>query len=121
MPKPRLPDAEIERRLPVWQAMTDLFLDTELDAADYDGIARVLLQSGYPVAELRRIFEQEVTPAFSHNIYAVAGEWAGWDEEFVRERMLESWRPRMSWLRRMLNADARRTMAPAWAEVERRL
>ena len=59
---------ELERRRPVWAALSDLFLDTELEAADHQRIAHVLAASGYPESELERILCREVggSPAESH-------------------------------------------------------
>ncbi|MEP5173011.1 MAG: hypothetical protein ABJQ42_08615 [Erythrobacter sp.] len=85
---PVLTDAEIERRLPVWSIMSDTFLDTELDDDHYHRIAEMIAQVGYSKQELETIYRCEVEPAFSHNLLDGIGEWAGWQEEFVRERVL---------------------------------
>lgn len=81
---------DIERRLPVWCALSELFLDTELQPSDYQWIADVLRASGYSRAELRAVFENEVAPAFVPNLFSVAGQWAGWREEDVRDIVLRS-------------------------------
>ncbi len=36
----------------------------------------------------------EVWPAFSANLHPVAGNWSGWDESFVKERVLDTYRSR---------------------------
>jgi hypothetical protein len=36
-----------ERRLTIWRALSELFLDTELDTAAYARIAQVVAASGY--------------------------------------------------------------------------
>jgi len=46
---------EIERRLPVWEAMSDLFLDTEITEDRYRYIARRVIESGYGKEEVERI------------------------------------------------------------------
>ena len=79
-------DAEIERRKPVWVALSDLWLDTELTEDDLRRIAGVMRRSGYTVQELREIYLFEVAPVVYPNLLSVAGEWAGFDEEWlVRE------------------------------------
>jgi len=113
-------DNDIERRLPVWCALSDLFLDTELQPHDYRRIADVLRISGYSRAELRAILEDEVAPAFITNLLSVAGEWAGWSEEAVRGIMLESIRPGItarirSWLSKRI---VRGYLADKWNAVE---
>lgn len=95
---------EIGKRLPVWHAMSDLFLDTQLEPEDYRRIARVLRESSCSSSEARQILEEEVAPAFTFNLNDIAGEWAGWSEEQVREIMLRSLARRsnspIAWLRR---------------------
>ncbi|OWV85250.1 hypothetical protein ATY78_25920 [Rhizobium sp. R635] len=99
--------------------MSDLFLDTELETGDYRRIAGVLKISGYSLAELRLILEDEVAPAFASNLLSVAGEWAGWSENDVETIMLQSLSRRrvwlMSWLKRLVH---RRYVRQAWEKIE---
>lgn len=81
---------EIETRLPVWHALSEMFLDTELDRADYARIAAALIAAPYSEDQLRSIFEEEVAPAFIFNLLDVAGEWTPWSREEVRAIMLQS-------------------------------
>lgn len=84
----------IERRLPVWSALSDLFLDTEQQEEDYRWIAGRLNESGYDRAELRRILDQEVAPAFAFNLFDILGHWGGWTEEQVLDLVT---RPQDEW------------------------
>lgn len=81
-------DAEIARRLPVWCALSDAFLDTELDEQTYRHMAQVIRAQGFTAAEAEAVFRDEVAPAFAANLWSVAGEWAGWSEDTVRARVL---------------------------------
>lgn len=112
---PVTPPADIDRRLPVWVALSELFLDTQLQPTDYRTIAAMLWDSGYTAEELRTIFDLEVTPAFAANLFSVAGEWTSWPEDAVRDIMISSlastrkhapinWLKRR-WLRRHLDAE----------------
>jgi hypothetical protein len=83
-----LSDEEIRRRLPVWCALAELFLDTELQPADFARIAAVISGARLSAKEAEKILENEVAPAFLPNALSVAGEWAGWSVEFVKERVL---------------------------------
>ncbi|HEY0621456.1 DUF7079 family protein [Sphingomonas sp.] len=85
-------DAEIEKRLPVWHALSDVFLDTKLSDEDYTEIDAALRNSAYSRILLKEIFEDEVAPAFVTNLLDVAGEWTSWTEDEVREIMLRSLR-----------------------------
>lgn len=83
-------DSDIERKLPVWHALSDLFLDTELQPDDYARIAGQLRTSGFSPAEIRRVLETEVAPAFGPNLLSVAGEWTPWSETDVNDIMRRS-------------------------------
>lgn len=66
---------ELARRRPVWSAMSDLFLDTEV-RWNVPHVARVCAESGYDDEALERIFWAEVFPEAIPNMLGVAGEWA---------------------------------------------
>lgn len=105
---------DAERRFRVWYALADLFLDTQPQPDDYAYIARTLKASGYDRAELRRMFEEDVGPAFIFNLYDIAGEWAGWSEEFVREQMSRKKPWPLPGQKRFL----RRVVDEEWAKLE---
>jgi hypothetical protein len=76
-------EADIERRKPVWAALSELWLDTELAEDDLQRIAGVMKMSEYSIKELREIYLFEVAPVVFPNLLTVAGEWAGFDEEWL--------------------------------------
>jgi len=82
------PQLDIQQRLPVWTILSDLFLDTLFDDADYDRIAAVLLRSPYKRTEIEQILRREVSPAFAGNLFSIAGEWERWSEDEVKEVMV---------------------------------
>jgi hypothetical protein len=66
---------ELARRKPVWEAMSDLFLDTETRwSVPY--VARRCAESTYDDEVLERVFWGEVFPEAIGNMLQVAGEWA---------------------------------------------
>ena len=65
---------ELLRRRPVWEAMSDLFLDTETRWS-VPQVARRCAESGYDDEALERIFWAEVFPEAIDNLLQVAGEW----------------------------------------------
>lgn len=65
---------ELLRRRPVWEAMSDLFLDTETRWS-VPFVARRCAESGYDDETLERIFWAEVFPEAIDNLLQVAGEW----------------------------------------------
>lgn len=74
------------RRQPVWLALSTLWLDTEVTAADIAHIADVLHASGYDLATLRDIYLHEVAPVVCHNLRVAAGVWDGFDPAWLHER-----------------------------------
>jgi len=78
---------EIATRRPVWVALSDLFLDTDVRLS-YSYIARTLAQSPFTIEQLDSIFEEEVSPVLAFNLCSIAGEWAGFDEEWLVSEIL---------------------------------
>ena len=73
-------------RVAAWQALSELFLDTELDDADISAIARRLDATGFSVPELERIYEQEVAPVCWRNLRALpGGAWSGFEKKWLVE------------------------------------
>lgn len=78
---------DIERRLPVWKAISDLFLDIEVTSF-HNVIAITLEKSGYDLETLEKIYYYEVAPVCYGNLLSVAGEWAGFSEEGLRQEIV---------------------------------
>jgi hypothetical protein len=85
-PEP-LSAAEIEVRRPVWDALSTLFLDTDV-SLDLEHRAAVLTASPYSIAELERILSDEVFPICSWNLLSVAGVWTGFDQGWLEDQIL---------------------------------
>ncbi|MGD9646037.1 MAG: hypothetical protein AB7U73_10005 [Pirellulales bacterium] len=64
----------LERRRPVWEVLSWLFLDTELDHGQYAQIASVLHRSGYSLDELHEILFRELHPALVWNLVKLASQ-----------------------------------------------
>ena len=69
---------DIESRRPVWQALSDLFLDTDTSLSR-EWRVRELSKSPYSIEELEEILVTEVYPACRGNLLSIAGEWTGFD------------------------------------------
>jgi len=90
----------IRRRKPVWAALSELWLDTELDENQLRGIAQVLIDSGFDSAKLRQIYLYEVAPVVYRNLLIPAGNWSGFDEDWLYKTIVESLatRGKFAWL-----------------------
>jgi len=80
---------EIKLREPIWLALSELWLDTELTERDLDHIASVMARSKYSLGELRDIYLYEVAPVLYPNLLNVAGEWAGFNEGWLYGKIKE--------------------------------
>jgi len=79
---------ELPRRRPVWRALSELFLDTELQPGDHVSIARTLLDSGYDDPTWLGILVDEVGPVCGLNLLSAAGVWTGFDPGWLEGRIL---------------------------------
>jgi hypothetical protein len=77
----------VEERRPVWNALSCLFLDTDTSLLT-DDIAKTLVASPYSSGELGEILIEEVYPVCHWNLFSFAGEWAGFDEAWLEQRIL---------------------------------
>lgn len=90
---------ELAARRPVWLALSDLYLDTDVQLFRV-GNACTLAASPYGLDELDAILREEVHPACAANLTCVAGEWAGFDAEWLERRILRGGPPPRTWWRR---------------------
>ena len=74
------PNDDVEFRAPVWQALGEFFLDNE---PQLEYVVRVCAESPYSLKELDQILFSEVWPALSPNLASMAGEWAGWNRDWL--------------------------------------
>jgi hypothetical protein len=105
----------------VWIAFADHFLDTETRyALPLSAFAAV--EAGFGVEEAREIWCYEVTPVVGPNLWSVAGEWAGWDEEWLVTEISEVARRRArapgpaAWLAYRVTIHFGH---PCWVAIER--
>lgn len=96
--------ADDPRRIEVWVAMADHFLDTET-RHDIPLTAMRCIAADLSIAESRDAWRYEVSPAVALNLWSVAGEWAGWDRDWLiaridrRRRRWENRPGTLRWLR----------------------
>lgn len=82
---------DLAARRPVWEAISELFLDTDTTAFEKE-IIRVLAESPYSVAELDDILTYEVQPVLWPNIYGWI--WTGFDQQWLEAEILKRRRHR---------------------------
>jgi hypothetical protein len=80
----------ITERKPIWVALSKLYLDTELSESTLLSIVETFKKSVFTLAEIKKIDRTEVFPVLQVNLVSVAGEWAGFDEEWLVETIVSS-------------------------------
>lgn len=109
------PAVDLERRRPVWAALSELFLDTALQPEDLQRLADTLASSGYSRAELEQILRREVGPVLLPNLLSAAGEWASFDLGRLEAEILRS--ERRPGFRRLLGTAALHAVSRDWGQV----
>ena len=84
------PSKDLEHRRPVWAALSELFLDAEIDDSWLRSIAQRLADSGYTVNELKIIFSLEVYPNCHQNLLTTAGNRTGFDMDWLQNQILSN-------------------------------
>jgi hypothetical protein len=88
-------------RVAVWVSMADHFLDTET-RHDLPRTALCCVEAGLSAAEARHVWQHEVSPAVGFNLFSGAGEWAGWDRDWLLARIARArlcyWHRPGTWL-----------------------
>lgn len=75
----------IEERTPVWLALSEFYLDTELQESDLKYLAEIFLNSPYTLEEIKTINKYEVFPVLQPNLLKTDGQWTGFEEEWLIE------------------------------------
>jgi hypothetical protein len=87
---------DLESRLPVWQACSNFYLDSDMPPETLIYIAKVCAVSPYSSRQLDSIMFCEVWPALKWNLFSMAGEWAGWRDNELMELVLSNYRRRLN-------------------------
>jgi hypothetical protein len=79
---------DLDRRRPIWSALSDLFLDTELTNGVLTWIGKQVIASGYSPAEVQSILWNEVFPVLEANLRSPAGVWEGYELDWLEKQIL---------------------------------
>ncbi len=108
----------------VWVALSDLFLDTDVSLS-YDYISRVCADSSFSIQELEDILENEVAPVCAINLLSVAGEWAGFDEEWLFKSITQYKNKRRGYIGRIFKRLYQRNyhggLQADWSVIEQKI
>ncbi len=96
-------------RRAAWEALSDLYLDTDVDALR-PSVARRLAALPLSLDEIEHILLREVHPVLCANLLAVAGVWTAFDPDWLAAT-IQRHRARPKWRRladRFLRGEAQR-------------
>lgn len=111
------PDQEIERRRPVWEALSSFFLDAEFDDEQRRHIAGAIVASAYSPAEVQTILWDEVYPVLKSNLRHPAGEWTGFDLDWLQAQILSAGRRTVQRAAGALSGSPAPMVRKEWAEL----
>ena len=83
------PEQDQSDRRPIWDQLQIFWMDTDPNIF-LSGAAQVCAQSKYSLPEIERIFWNEVRPAVQFNLMSLAGEWTGFEIEWLSQRILKT-------------------------------
>ena len=111
-------EAQICERLPVWKALSEFFLDTELQPEDLERISKSLAASVYSADKLEDILVFEVCRGCRINLFA--WEWISFDEGWLIER-IKPYYNRPPWFKRVFLWRHRWMYERHWQKVKSRI
>lgn len=75
-------------RKPLWKALSNFYLDTELDETDYVYISKTLIETRIELTELKEIDLYEVYPTLQMNLLSPVGVWDGFEDKWLFKQCL---------------------------------
>ncbi|WP_106917011.1 DUF7079 family protein [Chryseobacterium aurantiacum] len=82
-------EESLESRKKVWIALSELYLDTELQESDFKYMAKIFLESPFTFEDIKTIDQDEVFPVLFSNLLTPAGEWAGFNEPILVKNIMK--------------------------------
>lgn len=96
-------EINIEERKPIWIALSNLYIDTELQDNDFKSIARTINDSPYSFEKIKQIDKAEVFPILRYNLLNVSGVWTGFQEDWLVKEISKKLQNR-NFVGRLLNS-----------------
>jgi len=91
----------MENRKQIWIALSEFYLDTQLTSDDFDRISSVFRNSGLQLNDIKEIDLLEVFPALQPNLLSVAGEWAGFNNNWLLDECEKRYRRRKKFFHKL--------------------
>lgn len=85
------PEEDEPDRRPIWDALQAFWMDNDPNL-DLTSVAELCAKRKYSVSEIEEIYWNEVRPAVRFNLFSVAGGWAGFQIDWLTQRILDTHR-----------------------------
>ena len=108
-----------DSRKKAWLSLSDLFLDTDTNLL-IDSVARNLASTPYDIKEIENILKSEIYPCCKYNLWSIAGEWEGFDEEWLVTQASQKRNSiSLAWNRFFANIGI--MVSPEWKKIRRKI
>lgn len=115
----------LKKRKAIWSALSEFYLDTELQAGDFDRITKTFKESGYSLSELKAIDLFEVFPVLQSNLLSMTGEWSGFDQDWLYKECEKNYYKRKNPIFRIIRVLKNKIhywmREDYWKEIENRM
>ncbi|MFK7811757.1 MAG: hypothetical protein AB8B59_04630 [Maribacter sp.] len=80
---------DIEKRKPIWIALSSFYLDNQLQDYEFENFAKKIKESPYSLEEVKQIDKEEVFPVLYSNLLYLVGVWSGFEEEWLLKEIIK--------------------------------
>jgi len=85
------PEQDVEDRAPIWDSFQWIYQDTD-PKIYYKEMIEACVPSKYSILDLEQILLNEVLPALKFNMFDLAGDWQGYELQWLVNRILQKHR-----------------------------
>ena len=114
---------EIEERKIIWTALSEFYIDTELNDDDLARLSKIFYNSKLDLNTIKEIDLYEVFPLLKWNLYTPAPSWSGFDQPWLNDNCERMYNRRNNWLHRIICKAWNKTLSVAnrsryWDKIE---
>jgi hypothetical protein len=107
------------------RAISELFLDSGLEEEDFLRLRDILKETKLPMDKLDLIYFEEIAPLLYGNLESIAGEWSGFDPDWLEHEISKRSRKniiwKISWLKKVQMYWVTRTTKNDWQKLRQLL
>ncbi|WP_235296562.1 DUF7079 family protein [Portibacter marinus] len=108
----------------LWIALSELYVDNEIQEYDLQQIVKAIDKGQFTLKEAKRINREEVFSVLKYNLMGIAGNWTGFDPEWLIGRITHylEWKVLfLNWPNSILYFSRRKMFRKEWQIIESKL